>query len=122
MPAGTGCPGGWFTCRGLDVSSWGIIVTGDFFVILYKAGNTPEYDTGPKVSPVRSFYGDSLAGLSNSPDGNFLIRVDIDPIVAPVGGIVAPVNTFAVLAPWLAVIGLVGCIGTVVVVAKKRRA
>jgi hypothetical protein len=38
-----------------------------------------------------------------------------------VGGVVIPVNTFAVLAPWLAVIGLVGCIGTVVVVAKKRR-
>jgi hypothetical protein len=37
------------------------------------------------------------------------------------GGIVTPVNTFAVLSPWLAVVGAVGCIGTVVVVAKKRR-
>jgi TolB protein len=40
---------------------------------------------------------------------------------APVGGNVQPVNAFAALAPWLAVIGLVGCIGTVFVVAKKRR-
>jgi hypothetical protein len=31
-----------------------------------------------------------------------------------------PANTFAIAAPWLAVIGLVGCIGTAVVVAKKR--
>jgi hypothetical protein len=38
-----------------------------------------------------------------------------------VGGVVIPANTFAMLLPWLAVIGLVGCIGTVVVVAKKRR-
>ena len=38
-----------------------------------------------------------------------------------VGGCVQPVNTFALLSPWLAVIGLVGCIGTVVVAAKKRR-
>ena len=124
MPAGTGCPGGWGTCRGLDVSSWGIIVTGDFFVILYKAGNVPEYDTGPLVLPVRSFYGDSLAGLWNSPDGNFLIRVDVDPIappVAPVGGIVVPVDKIAVLGPWLAVIGLVGCVTAVAVVAKKRQ-
>jgi hypothetical protein len=37
-----------------------------------------------------------------------------------VGGCVQPVNTFELLSPWLAVIGLVGCIGTVVVVAKKR--
>jgi hypothetical protein len=40
---------------------------------------------------------------------------------AAVGGVVIPVNKFAVLAPWLALIGLVGCIGTVFVVAKKRR-
>ena len=32
---------------------------------------------------------------------------------AAVGGVVIPVNMFAVLAPWLAVIGVVGCIGTV---------
>jgi len=38
-----------------------------------------------------------------------------------VGGCLQPVNTFALLSPWLAVIGLVGCIGTVVVVAKKQR-
>jgi len=38
-----------------------------------------------------------------------------------VGGCVQPVNTFALISPWLAVIGLVGCIGTIVVVAKKRR-
>jgi len=38
---------------------------------------------------------------------------------AAVGGVVIPVNTFAVLAPWLAV---VGCIGIVAVVVRKRRA
>ena len=37
-----------------------------------------------------------------------------------VGGCVQPVNTFALLSPWLAVIGLIGCIGTVAVVAKNR--
>jgi hypothetical protein len=40
---------------------------------------------------------------------------------APVGGVVMPTNTFALVSPWLAVIGLIGCIGTAVVVAKKRR-
>ena len=38
-----------------------------------------------------------------------------------VGGCVQPVNTFTLLSPWLGAIGLIGCIGTVVVVAKKRR-
>jgi hypothetical protein len=40
--------------------------------------------------------------------------------VGAVGGVVMPTNTFALVSPWLAVIGLVGCIGTVVVVTKKR--
>jgi len=38
----------------------------------------------------------------------------------PVGGVVLPVNTLVLVSPWLAVIGIVGCISTVVVVAKKR--
>jgi LPXTG-motif cell wall-anchored protein len=38
-----------------------------------------------------------------------------------VGGYVRPVNTFGLIAPWLAVIGLVGCIGTGAVLAKKRK-
>jgi hypothetical protein len=42
-------------------------------------------------------------------------------VAVPVGGVMIPVSTFAVLAPWLVVIGLVGCIGTVFVVVKKRR-
>jgi hypothetical protein len=37
-----------------------------------------------------------------------------------VGGCVQPVNAFTLLSPWLAAIGIVGCIGTAVVIAKKR--
>jgi len=44
------------------------------------------------------------------------------PAGAPVGGVVMPANTLALVAPWFAVIGLVACIATVFVVAKKRRA
>lgn len=40
---------------------------------------------------------------------------------AAVGGVVTPTNMFAIVAPWLAVIGLLGCIATVAVVVKKRR-
>ena len=43
---------------------------------------------------------------------------NVSPVV---GGVVIPANNFALVSPWLAVIGLVGCIGTVVVVAKKRQ-
>jgi len=39
----------------------------------------------------------------------------------PVGGVLMPTNTFVLLSPWLAVIGLVGCIGTVLAVVRKRQ-
>jgi hypothetical protein len=38
-----------------------------------------------------------------------------------VGGVVMPTDALAVLSPWLAVIGLVGCVAVVVVVVKRRR-
>jgi len=43
------------------------------------------------------------------------------PITPAVGGVVIPANTLALVAPWLAVIGLVGCIATVAVIIRKRR-
>jgi hypothetical protein len=38
-----------------------------------------------------------------------------------VGGIVMPANTFALVSPWLAVIAVVGCVGIVALVIRKRR-
>jgi hypothetical protein len=54
-------------------------------------------------------------------DASAILTVTSAPLPAPVGGLVIPANTLALVAPWLAVIGVVGCIGTAVVVAKKRR-
>jgi hypothetical protein len=64
-------------------------------------------------------------GTHSEPEIDFCFRTygsgSTSTPAGPVGGFIMPVNTFAVLAPWVAVIGLVGCIGTVVVVSRKRR-
>ena len=57
-------------------------------------------------------YGDSPAILT--------VTAAPSPAPAPVGGVLMPANMLALIAPWVAVIGLVSCIGTAVVVAKKR--
>jgi hypothetical protein len=57
--------------------------------------------------------------VTMNPRQGFTNQVDIT--ICAVGGYIEPVNRLAVLGPWLAVIGLVGCIGAVVVLAKKRR-
>jgi hypothetical protein len=40
------------------------------------------------------------------------------PAVGAVGGVVTTVNVFSILAPWIAVLGLVACVGTAVVFVK----
>lgn len=115
---GVGCPAGWGGCSGLAVS---VTVTGDFYVVLEMlgGGNVLYDDDG---NSGRSFYGPSLAGLT-SPDnfGDYLIRVDIDPILpsaAPVGGLIQPVNKLTIAAPYLAFFGVIAAVA--VVVWKKR--
>jgi hypothetical protein len=61
-----------------------------------------------------------VAGITQTLD-SASATFDVAGPCCAVGGCVQPVNTFALLSPWLLTIGLVGCIGTVVVVAKKRR-
>jgi hypothetical protein len=73
-----------------------------------------DLDTAKLVDEVEAYVG--------ADDGEINVDdFDLEACTTAVGGVVIPVSTFAILAPWLAVIGLVGCIGTVVVVAKKRR-
>jgi hypothetical protein len=75
------------------------------------------YPVGEDGSDVRFVYFDSKE-TENDP----ILTVTFEPsggCPAAVGGVVMPANTLALVAPWLAVIGLVGCIGTVVVVAKS---
>jgi len=122
-PSGTGCPAGWPQCSGLDVTSYGIVLTGDFFVILdsTNGGGGLMKDNGPFTG--HSYDGASLQTLAlngNQYDKNLFVRVDIDPTYAPsgpVGGFMEPVNKLAVFAPYLA---LFGVIGTVAVIVWKR--
>jgi hypothetical protein len=57
----------------------------------------------------------------SSGEGGEIGTFTVDPCPA-VGGRVYPVNAFGLLSPWLAIIGLVASIGTVVLVAKRRHA
>jgi hypothetical protein len=116
---------GWYD---VDVSSKNIIVSGDFYVGF--TGNTPNpvlvgADTEDRAPDSYSGGPVGYTGPSWTSWGNvfhLLIRVEVDqpaPPTGPVGGFVEPVNKLAVLAPWLAVIGLVSCVSAMV--AGKRR-
>jgi hypothetical protein len=110
----------------VDVSSGNIIVSGDFVVVEQIVVDTVGYDTSSSNFEHRSVWGLSLTGVTDNlccniaGSHNFMIRAEIEPI-APVGGVVRAANTLVIVAPWLAIIGLVGCIGTVAVIVKKRQ-
>jgi len=123
-PAGTGCPAGWTVCYGLDLTSYGIVVTGDFFIILSKTADSVLEDNDLSA-PGRSYTGSSLLTLTSGGNlRNLLIRVDIDPIYpagAPVGGFMEPVDKLAVFAPYLALFGVIAAVAIVVVKPWKKR-
>jgi hypothetical protein len=109
---------GWWN---IDLSGYRIIVTGDFYVSMEWISTSSPYLGGDATYPAwdgRSWI--YTNGVWEHDDTDF-IRAEVGPpaIGAPVGGVVMPANTLAITAPWLAIIGLVGCIGTVVAVAKS---
>jgi len=113
---GVGCPGTWVhSCSGYDVSGLGITVTGDFYVIVQPQAQGTGNPMADAANSGRSFDGANLAGLTNVLTGDWLIRVDIDPITsvaagAPVGGFMEPVNKLVVFAPYLALFGVIGAV------------
>lgn len=102
-------------------------ISGDFYIAAEYVSAPDVLQVGATGTPIhdRSYWYDAGSGswvLDTFHD--YMIRAEVDPCEAPygaVGGFMEPVNTLAVLAPWFAVIGLVGFIGTIVVVVKKRR-
>lgn len=76
------------------------------------------------------YYGDHGGTCTAGPGTATIVYVEGDIVgvkftnspAPPVGGVVMLVNAFAILGPLVVVIGLVGCISTAVVVARKRRA
>jgi len=113
---------GWFD---VDLTAYNIVVSGDFYIsieyLIAGAGMPPiGVDTGSMG--LRSYARDSPGEPWVLGQGfwNLMIRAVVEPAFAPVGGVVMPVNKLTVLAPYLALLGLVGA-ATVAVVATRRR-
>ena len=104
----------------LDVSGLGIVLTGDFYVVLETAGvGNYLMDNLPNVG--RSFWGTSMALLTNLDSNNILLRAVIDVPVAPVGGELIPINKAGILLPFVALIVTLGVIAVWTLVINQRK-
>jgi len=108
-----------------DLSAKNIVVTGDFYVAiewLVYAEPDIGYD---KTSPDGRSYGGFGPPNPWFPfvDGDHMIRAVVEQVLAPtpVGGIAVPANKLAILAPYLALVGLVGAVTAAVAIQRKRK-
>ena len=105
----------------VDLSGYNVLVSGDFYIaIKYLTQYNPSIglDTNAPID-LRSYYG-YPAFLTSMTSGDLMIRAVIEVPPAPVGGVVMPTNTLAILAPFAALAGLVAVVSAVVVVKKRR--
>lgn len=109
----------------LDVSGLGIVVAGNFWVVMEKTGTGWLWGDN-SLSGTHSFFGLSLAGLTSGVQYNMLLRVVIDPLTytavpgVPVGGEMLPINKVQVMLPWLALISALSIIPIEMLIRRRR--
>ena len=94
----------------------GPTVSGDFFVIV--SGFTVLCDASNDYS--RSYVGTTMPSMNVWTAGDIMIRALVDPVIGGVGGVVLPTNSLTVLAPYLALVGLVATLPIAYAVKKRR--
>jgi hypothetical protein len=118
---------GWFD---VDLAGKDIVVSGDFYISAETFG--PPYLTFGRDSTASTVQRSYVCYDPPSTPGNcvlhtydLMIRLEVEqyppPSAAPVGGLIYGADRVAVVSPWLAVIGTVGCVATVAIVVRKRR-
>ncbi len=119
-PAPTHAPTATNAFFSVDLTSYGIVVSEDFYVVIeYLTDWTPTIGRDTTSPDGRTYYGVPCS-LSQETNYDAMIRAEVDP--CPVGGVVLSVDKLAVLSPWLMAMGLASAVAVVSFVVKKRRA
>jgi len=111
---------GWFE---VDLTACNLEVSGDFYVTIeYETFDSPGIGWDGTDPNGRSYYGSPgswtlLGSFPQPPAGDLMIRIVMGQVTVPVGGILFSVNKLAILAPYIALMGLAGVI---VVIAHKE--
>jgi len=112
---------GWFE---VDLSGLDITVTGDFYISI-------EYPTATLNPPIgydladpdgRSYYGTPGSWSPTEWEGDHMIRAVVQQPIAPVGGVILPVDTLALLVAYIIMLVAVAAaaIGLTSALRKRR--
>jgi hypothetical protein len=107
-----------------EVLNRSIVISEEFCVAAeWLTDSQPIFGTSNRTRspyPPHSYYnmGERWT-LQTSSD--FMIRADVQEYASANQGFIGPLNNFAIISPWLVVIGVAGCIVIVVLVGRRRR-
>ena len=109
-----------------DLTAYNIVVTGDFYIsieyLTAGAGDPPIGcdETGP--IDLRTYSRENPGDpWELSENWDLMIRAWVDPVSRPVGGFVIPVNKLTILAPYLAIVGLIGAVTVAFATTRRRK-
>jgi len=108
-----------------DLTAKNIVVTGSFYIaVQWIRGGEPWIGVDDSTTG-RSYWSDDVSPpswhlLGNAENVQLMIRAVVDP-VSPVGGKLVGVNRLSVLAPYLALVGLVGAVTVAVAIQRRRK-
>ncbi len=116
-PGGTG----WFD---VDLTARNIVVTGDFFIVIEFLSSARPTIGVDDTSPIDlRTYSREAPGKQWEVADNIdqMIRAAVEPVeCAPVGGTVIPVHKLEILAPYIALAGLIAVVSVVYVIKKRK--
>jgi hypothetical protein len=104
----------------VDLSSYNIIVSGDFYVAMEFITRAPTIGLDFSDPDGRSY--------ENNPDDwhqttslDIMIRAVVEQYATPVGGIYAPNDKLSILTPYIALVGLIGAISAIFAIRRWRK-
>jgi hypothetical protein len=107
-----------------EVWNRSIVVSEEFCVAAeWLTNSQPVFGSSNRTRspyPSHSYYNVG-EGWTSQTSGDFMIRASVQEYKPANQGLIRPTNDLATISPWLVVIGLVGCMAIVVLVARKRR-
>ncbi|WP_455279212.1 hypothetical protein [[Eubacterium] cellulosolvens] len=104
----------------VDLSSYDIIVSGDFWVAWeWAVDYNPTIGLDIDDPDGRSYYG-TIGSWSQFQTQDIMIRAVVEESTLAVAGVLIPVNKLAIITPYIALAGLVAAISTVYFIKKKE--
>lgn len=104
----------------VDLSSYNIIISGDFYVAMEFITRAPTIGLDFSDPDGRS-YENNPSDWHQATTLDMMIRAVVEEYNTPVGGIYAPTDRLSILTPYIALVGLIGAVSIIFTIRRRRK-